>query len=195
MIELNENRFEKVLSTAIINLGFEETVLRIIYPFFEKIGLLWQIGTINPAQEHFISNLIRQKLIVAIDGIIGNSNDDPKQFMLFLPEGEFHEIGLLFYYYIIKKAGHKVVYLGESVPLNDMLQVAEIRVPDYLLTSITNVLIDGDLQEYLDELAKNFKDQTIFIGGLQLKDNELKPHANIKVVQKVTSFKEELKKL
>src|SRR5690606_9956663 len=68
MIELDEERFEKVLSTIILKMGFEDTVLNVIYPFLSKIGILWQTGAISPAQEHFISNLIRQKLIVAIDG-------------------------------------------------------------------------------------------------------------------------------
>ena len=69
MIDLDERKFEKIFTTAVLRLGFEETVLRILYPFFERIGILWQIGTISPAQEHFISNLIRQKLIVAREGL------------------------------------------------------------------------------------------------------------------------------
>ena len=73
MIELDEKKFEKILSRTIMQAGFEETILYTIYPFFQKIGLLWQTGAINPAQEHFISNLVRQKLIVAIDGIIDES--------------------------------------------------------------------------------------------------------------------------
>ncbi|MDX5478997.1 MAG: MerR family transcriptional regulator, partial [Cyclobacteriaceae bacterium] len=68
MIEMDEERFDKVLSTNILKIGFEQTMMNIIYPFMSKIGVLWQTGAINPAQEHFISNLVRQKLIVAIDG-------------------------------------------------------------------------------------------------------------------------------
>jgi len=74
MIELDEGKFEKILTTLIINLGFEDAFIKVLMPFFEKIGVLWQIGTINPAQEHFITNLIRQKIIVAIDGLITSSN-------------------------------------------------------------------------------------------------------------------------
>jgi hypothetical protein len=68
MIEVDEDKFEHILSTNILKLGFEETMNKIIYPFLRRIGVMWQVGTISPAQEHFISNLIRQKLIVAIDG-------------------------------------------------------------------------------------------------------------------------------
>ncbi len=73
MIEMDEERFDKVLSTNILKLGFEQTMMNIVYPFMSKIGVLWQTGAINPAHEHFISNLVRQKLIVAIDGQVVSS--------------------------------------------------------------------------------------------------------------------------
>ncbi len=120
MIEMDEERFEKTLSKSIMTVGFEETVLTIIYPFFDKVGMLWQTGSINPAQEHFVSNLIRQKLLVAIDSQNYPHNPESRRFLLFLPEGELHELGLLFFHYILKKHGHQVIYLGQSVPFADL---------------------------------------------------------------------------
>ena len=105
-----------------MQLGFEETIIKILYPFLVKIGVMWQTGIINPAHEHFISNQIRQKLIVATDSLISGSNPNSKRFTLFLPEGEFHELGLLFFHYLIKRRGHQVIYLGQSVPLNDLFE-------------------------------------------------------------------------
>ncbi len=96
MIDLDEERFEKIMSTNILQTGFENTMLSIIFPFLSKIGVLWQTGSITPAQEHFISNLIRQKLIVAIDGCYVPSKEINNKYLLFLPEGELHEISLLF---------------------------------------------------------------------------------------------------
>ena len=96
MLDLNEDRFEKIISTNILQSGFESTMINIIYPFLSRIGTLWVTGSIGPAQEHFITNLIRQKIIVAIDGQIGTSTSSGKKYVLFLPEGEFHEISLLF---------------------------------------------------------------------------------------------------
>lgn len=100
MPELNESKFEKILSKSIINTGFEKTMLHLVYPFQQHIGVLWQTGSINPAHEHFISNLIRQKLISSIDSIEYKEHTNAKRFILFLPEGEWHELGLLFYYYL-----------------------------------------------------------------------------------------------
>ena len=112
MIEMDEERFDKVLSTNILKLGFEQSMMNIVYPFMSKIGVLWQTGAINPAHEHFISNLVRQKLIVAIDGQVVSG--DGKKFLLFLPEGELHEISLLFASFLIKSKGNKVFFIGDN---------------------------------------------------------------------------------
>ncbi|RYF66671.1 MAG: MerR family transcriptional regulator, partial [Cytophagaceae bacterium] len=88
MIDLDEDRFEKIISTNILQFGFENTMINIIYPFLSRIGTLWVTGSIGPAQEHFITNLIRQKLIVAIDGQVSKQRPNGKKYMLFLPEGE-----------------------------------------------------------------------------------------------------------
>ena len=168
MVDMNEENFSKLLSKAIMQLGFEETVLKVVYPFLEKIGVLWQTGSINPAQEHFISCLVRQKLLVGIDSVIPAVNPRPKQFLLFLPEGELHEIGLLFYSYILQKRGHKVTYLGQWVPMGDMASAVSVLPVDYLLTSISSVHSGSELQEYLDRLSSTFGNKTIFISGYQI---------------------------
>lgn len=190
MIEMDEDRFEKVLSTNILKLGFEETVLDVIYPFLSKIGILWQTGAINPAQEHFISNLIRQKLIVAIDGQMGKSQG--KTFMLFLPEGELHELSLLFSSYLIKKHGHKVIYLGQSTPQIDLISVYKIQQPDYLLTIITSSPSGDKVQDYLNMLGKEFRNSEIFISGLQALDQSLSIPSNLRLLTYAKEIKQVL---
>lgn len=168
MIELDERKFDKILSTSILKSGFEKTVLYTIYPFFQKIGVLWQTGAINPAQEHFISNLVRQKLIVAIDGILEENNPDSKRFVLFLPEGELHEIGLLFYYYLLKKRGHRVIYLGQSVPFEDLATVIKIRPCDFLLTSFSSNKTNMEVLSFLERLSNKYKAQQILFSTFDL---------------------------
>jgi DNA-binding transcriptional MerR regulator len=165
MIELDEYKFEKILSNTIIQKGFEETIRNAIYPFFEKIGILWQTGAINPAQEHFMSNLIRQKLIVAIDGIAQKDINSANRFVLFLPEGELHEIGLLFYYYLIKKRGHKVVYLGQSVPFDDLVSVTHTKKCDYFFTSFSSTITGIDIIDYLQKLSTTFPEQKVLFSS------------------------------
>jgi len=168
MIDLDEKRFEKILSKCIMQMGFEDTILKVVYPFFIRIGLMWQTGNINPAQEHFISNLIRQKIIVAIDGVIPPENENAKKFILFLPDGELHEMALLFLYYLIKKRGHKVIYLGQSVPVDDTRSVQDIYHADYLITYYTSSIQLSDLKKQIFQLSNVFPDANILIAGNQL---------------------------
>ncbi len=180
MIEMDEDRFEKILSTNIIKLGFEDTILKVVYPFLTRIGVLWLTGAITPAQEHFISNLIRQKLIVAIDGEVGNSLG--KTFMLFLPEGELHEISLLFSSYLIKKHGHKVIYLGQNTPNADLVSVYKMQKPDYLLTVITSSPPGEKVQEYINMLGSEFPNSKVFVSGLQATEQKLTIPSNISIL-------------
>lgn len=191
MIELDEDTFEKIISNGVIKLGFEKTVTHILYPFLEKIGVLWQIGTVNPAQEHFITNLIRQKLIIAIDGQAHSKANHAKTFMLYLPEGEMHELGLLFGAYILKKMGQKVIYLGQNVPLGDLLEINRIRNADFLMTFFIAANPIQEIEAYLKQVIEQLPDKKLIISGHQLKNRFRNPHpANIKVVDSIENFKE-----
>lgn len=185
MMELNEEKFEKVLSNSLLKLGFEETITGIIYPFLEKIGVLWLVGTINPAQEHFIISLIRQKLIATIDGIIVNPAANQKKFVLFLPSNELHEISLLYYWYILKKLGHKVIYFGQSLPVQDLKGVVDIQSPDYLLTVITTAQTTEQYRSLLNTLSDNLPSCNIFVTGLQTREHHIDLPPNITVIGNV----------
>ncbi len=193
MIEMDEERFDKVLSTNILKLGFEQTMMNIIYPFMSKIGVLWQTGSINPAHEHFISNLVRQKLIVAIDGQV--TNGDGKKFLLFLPEGELHEISLLFASYLIKSKGNKVIYLGQNTPNEDLLAVYKIHQPDYMLTIITTSPSSEYAQEYLNTLAARFSETKILVTGYQVIGQDFVMPSNVTLMNYIRDIKELLDEL
>jgi DNA-binding transcriptional MerR regulator len=166
MVELDEQRFETIISNNILHNGFQDTIEKIVYPFLHKIGIMWQTGIINPAQEHFISNLIRQKLIAAIDKQIMPNNKAAWKFVLFLPEGELHELSLLYFHYLLKSKGHQVTYLGQSVPLLDLQKVFEIREPQYILSIFTHVVEHPE--KYIKELSKAFPKTVILLSGCQL---------------------------
>lgn len=195
MVEMDEYRFEKILVNCTIRLGFEQTMMKVIYPFFKKVGILWQTGAINPAQEHFISNLIRQKLIVAIDGQGITTRAESKKFLLFLPEGELHEIGLLFYSYLIQKAGHKVIYLGQSVPVNDVVAVNAVSPADYILTSVMSLCHVEDINALFEKILDAFKSQDIFITNRIENTAGLIQHKRLKVNTELEDFKRMLEDL
>jgi DNA-binding transcriptional MerR regulator len=193
MIEMDEERFDKILSINILKLGFEQTMMNIIYPFMSKIGVLWQTGAINPAQEHFISNLVRQKLIVAIDGQIHTNTG--KKFLLFLPEGELHEVSILFASFLIKNKGHKVIYLGQNTPNEDLKQVYDIHNPDFLLTVITTSPSSEFAQDYVNGLAERFKESQLLVTGYQVIGQDLKFHTNVRQLNYIRDIKDFLEEL
>jgi DNA-binding transcriptional MerR regulator len=184
MIELDELKFEKIISNSTIRLGFENVMTKIIIPFLHKVGLLWTTGEINVAQEHFISNLIRRKLIVAIDGQSHNFNEK-KSFLLFLPEGELHEMGLLFAKFLIKSRGFKTVYLGQSVPMDDIIKLKETYSPDYILTYFTLTYDYEQMIEYVNHLFSNFSPNQIILCGPQASSLKSKIPAGAKIMLQI----------
>jgi len=194
MIELDEQRFDKITSSAIIKNGFDDTFERLLKQFLEKIGVLWQTGSVNPAQEHFISQLIRQKLILAIDGQ-NEIKTTHKIFLLFLPENEYHELALLYMYYLIRKAGHQVIYLGQNVPLSNLKDIFEIHKIDYLLSSIASKLSAEAIAEFFEEFNLLYSQKQLLLGGSSLQHNTDLLPSNTTFFNSIDEFTEFLAKV
>lgn len=190
MIDMQEEQFEKLLSHLTLKFGFENMIIDIIYPFMEKIGVLWQTGNITPAQEHFISNLVRQKIVVAIDSLPFPQKDASKV-VLFLPENELHDIGLLFYHYIIRKNGFKTFYLGQHLPYKDLKYICDLHQPQFIVTSIIASQKPQKTRDYFETLVKDFPNTTILASGGQA--SQILPEvANLKIFKKANELKEAL---
>ena len=188
MFHLNHQKFEKLLTVSYINRGFENTYTEILAPFLTKIGFLWQAGTISPVQEHFAVSIIRQKIIVAIDGLLVSHNDNSKKIVLFLPEGEQHELSLLYAYYILKKNNHYVTYLGASVPFANIDEINSFHNIDFLITSFTSALSQTKVNEYINLLANKFNDQVIITFGPQMRLNDNTLPKNVRRISNVNDL-------
>ena len=165
MLQLNEMGFTQLLSVFIKESGLERVMLDIVFPFFRAIGFMWQTGTITPAHEHFITHLIRQKLIVSIDQMDYVQQEATKKYLLFLPEGEFHELGLLFAHYVIRSRGHETIYLGANVPYADLKTVYSTYKPQSILCILTSAQVDLTASEYLNQLSSDFPKAQIMASG------------------------------
>ena len=185
MLELDEERFEKTISTNILQIGFERTMMNLIYPFFQRIGILWQTGAIAPAQEHFISYLVRQKIIVAIDGQFVSSDNYNKTYLLYLPEDELHEMSLLFSSYLIKSRNNKVIYIGQNVPYSDLVSIYKDHNPDFLLTVMTTNPPTSEAQQYIYKLSQSFENSKILISGHQVVGQDLEIPENVILLNKL----------
>ncbi|HNP48417.1 MAG TPA: MerR family transcriptional regulator [Bacteroidia bacterium] len=165
MINLDEFAFEKILSTSILQCGLSQTVTDVIFPFMNLLGVMWMTGSINPAYEHFVTNLIRQKLIVAIDGQHIQQHASQKKCLLFLPEGEEHEIGLLFANYIFRAAGYHTLYFGQSLPINNLARVKEKYNPDIVFTSMTTQIPVAVARGIIHQVKTVFPSADLLITG------------------------------
>ena len=164
MVDMELAHFESILNNHILVRGIERSIMQIIFPFLQKLGILWQTNHINPAQEHFVSNIIRQKLIVGIDNVTSSFKIN-KSVLLFLPEGEFHELGLLFMHYMLKSRGISVVYLGASIPLKDVEYVIKNKNPDYLYIHITSPANKFSFERFIAGVAQLSPNSPIIISG------------------------------
>ena len=164
MIDLDMENFEKLLNGFITSRGIEKTISQIIFPYLEKIGILWLTNHINPAQEHLVSNIIRQKLIVGIEKIESTLKIN-KTVLLFLPEGEYHELGLLFMNYLLKSKGVSTIYLGCSISANDVEYVARLKNPDYLYTHLTTCGSKFNFEKFIVTASKKFTSTPVIISG------------------------------
>ena len=189
MIDIQMDEFEKELDTFIRLKGIEKTITRIIFPFLERIGILWMTNHINPAQEHLVSNAIRQKLIVGIESIPHHTHSH-KTALLFLPEGEHHELGLLFMYYLLKKLGIKVLYLGANVPLKDVEFIVKIKTPDFLYSHLTSVASNFNLEKFLSNVHHRMPETGFVVSGLLTQSYKKKIPSNVSFRKSLTEVME-----
>lgn len=163
-LRMNETDFEKCFSNSVLKHGVKETITEIIYPFLNRIGYMWGTGDMIPAQEHFASQLIRQKLFTALNGKSVNDRSS-QRFMLFLPEHEQHEIPLLFSQYILREKRISTIYLGANVPRENILTVAKSYKPTHLLTFLITRSDPAEFVKFLSFLKQHFSEKHILVGG------------------------------
>ena len=165
--DLDKARFEKILHNLVLHVGFEKSILCVVFPMLKRIGLLWLTGNVIPAQEHFASALIIKKIAVAIDGLERPAFTGNRRVLLYTPCGEHHEIPILFMQYILKKNGVPYIYPGINVSL-DMLNTICGRQPvTQIYFHLISNLIKCDINEYLRKLTTMFPDKEIVFSGTQ----------------------------
>ncbi|OJV21860.1 MAG: MerR family transcriptional regulator [Dyadobacter sp. 50-39] len=164
--------FHQLFADAVQRLGLVSTYEKILYPLLVRTGLMWTKDALLPSQEHFLSNLIRQKLFSAIDALPIPEESD-QTWLLFLHEGEEHEIGLLFAYYLLTQAGQRATYLGTRVPYANLRAVAGGIAPTHMYTFFVGNQPESMAPALLSQLVHDFPDCRIcFSGGVDGPANE-----------------------
>jgi DNA-binding transcriptional MerR regulator len=188
MLNFDNVGFFKLTNEIFDKFDFEEAVFNVYFSLFERIGTYWQVGSIFPAQEHYVTNIFRQKLIAEIDRL-EVATEKRATMLFFLREDELHEMSLLFYSYLAQKYGYNVIYLGQFVPFNDLKKIQENLKVDYVFTAFVNSFPIENMEKYLFELKEVFQQQKIFITGWQLQLQTPKLPRNMKIIPNYKEFR------
>jgi methanogenic corrinoid protein MtbC1 len=167
LLNTDEQLFTETLQIVIDEKGLARTFSEDLIPFLDRIGVMWLVNSISAAQEHFISNLIRQKIISEIDKQeIPSDKSNP--IMLYLPEHDWHEIGLLFYQYLLRSKGFHTVYLGQSLPYDSLLDCIKRIQPKAIISSWLTAIDKAFLITYFKQLKQDAPNAQLFAGGAQI---------------------------
>ena len=126
MMNFDRQLFDNTYNQLLAQSSFREIFLKVFLKLLEDIGLLWMSNTITPAHEHFISTLIKQKLLINIERVQGVKGDSNRTFVLFLPQNEIHELGILYVHFELLLKGYESIYLGPSVPVETLTELQKI---------------------------------------------------------------------
>ena len=170
MLSLDEYKFLHTLDESIKQNGLEYTFEKVVIPFIDRLGSLCDDGTINKVQRSFIFNLIRQKLIVAIDEV---NREEKKKYenrmIFFMPQAEWGEINLLFYSYVARREGFDVLYLGTSVQYESLQTVYEVKDDDILFLSVDTKCSEEEINEVVPFLNENYTNSLKLISGIKMR--------------------------
>lgn len=183
MIEMDEVKFDKIVNTHIHQLGFEQTMTELIYPFLDKLSILWLTGSISPVHENFMSYLIRQKIISATDQLNHPDYSSAKKCILYLPEGEKQELSLLFIQYMLRVRNYRVIYLGNDISISELKIASELIKPDFICTMITSSLENVSIQQYVNNLSNHIINCQILLSGYQINSQTFEHGKNIQKVE------------
>lgn len=195
MLELEEVKILNTISASIIKEGFESTFENLLLPFIDRVTCLWQTGTVISAQKQFVLNLIRRKLVVAIDnearGLIGSG----PRMVMFLPEHETDEIELIFYNYMARKENFEVIYLGPSVKQNDLRILNNVKQADVFMTVFSSQYSTELLEKQMAEYRKQFPSTPFLVGGRQITSLQLHFPDGFSAISSIKDFRDAVRVL
>lgn len=191
MFQFDKILFNNTYNKLLHKKTFREIFKDIFIPFLEHIGLLWHTETLLPAHEHFISNLIAQKIQINTEKLQYSITNTNKTYVLFLPENEIHELGLLYLNYELVLRGFHTIYLGQSLPLNNLNYFLDGEREICFITSLTIQPYDDKIEDYFNEIAdvmKNTNNQLIAVGRKVDKIKHMDLNENIQLHQSISDL-------
>ncbi len=187
MLKMSDRAFRLAEEQTVVALGVDDAILKVFIPFLIEVGELWERNAIKVAQEHFATDHVRKRILLEIDKL--QKKQTPKQhWLLFLPEGEDHEIGLLVAAYYLAKKNRDVLYFGESLPTKYILESLNIASIDRVLFSLTVWPGDKDFARFEAQLSAIPEHVNIYAAGHAFDEHQPAPDSRIKVIRNFPDF-------
>lgn len=187
MMNFDQVLFYTTYNNLLENKSFSDIFYTVFIPLLNEIGLLWQTDTITPAHEHFLSVHIKQKILLNIEKIqLLEPKPNTRTFVLFLPDNEIHDIGLLFINYQLRSKGYHTIFLGESVPMNSLTDLHDFFDEITFISYFTVYPEEHEILDYINnfnELLLTKSSSTLMLLGF--KASLL---VNKKLPEKITIF-------
>ena len=155
MLNFDQSLFLQTYNSLLKERSFTQIFNEVFIPFLNELGLLWQTNTISPAHEHFISNLIKQKIYIHTEKLqMEEPTQKDKVFVLFLPENEIHEIGLLYINYELANKGYKTIYLGQTMPVESLVDLIKYYSNIRFVSYFTVAPMLNELEDYFNRFKE-----------------------------------------
>jgi hypothetical protein len=191
MVNFDQSLFDKTYKDLLKIKTFRDIYYNVFMPLLSEIGLLWQTSTINPVHEHFISGLIKEKIYQNIELLQNNVNYPEKDlYVLFLPEKEIHDLGILFIYYELSFYQRKVIFLCPGLPMKNMKLIFDVHPSPRFLSYLT--VTPKDVPDFINKFNSQFCQEKSFelnLFGTQIQS--LDPagfDSNVKIFKSIPEF-------
>ena len=192
MMNFDQRLFSQTYNHLRQTLGFSELFFSVFIPLLEKIGFLWQAGVVNPAHEHFISNLIKQKILLNLDACINTvEQKSDNLFVLFLPENEIHDLGLMFLNYELESRGHKCVYLGQNIHIENLKYIVKTHNNPHFVSYLTVNPCDMGVAKFAEHFNKTIEEEHIplyLLGRMVQKIEQHEMPENVKIIKSIEAL-------
>lgn len=187
LLAFDQISLKTALKKKIEEKGLEVAYETLLIPLLHRVGVLWQTGMLKTTHEHFVSNIIKHLIITSYEYISEPKPNAPLA-IFFLPEGEFHEIGLLYFAYIAKKKGVRTLYIGQSIPIEDIINTSLELKPSILFTSSSTAMSKLNLTDLTKVVRKNLKGCHLCITGYKASQDRYKMPKDINIISSADTF-------
>ncbi|MES2590134.1 MAG: MerR family transcriptional regulator [Bacteroidota bacterium] len=164
-ILFDEFKIGQLYDESVEKLGFNRTYREVILPLLKRVGLLWSSNFLNPAHEHFLSHVLKQKIYTETNALENTISSEKPRWILFLPENEFHDLSLLIANLLLKKNGVQVIYLGANLPLDSLVKIRKEICPENIMFFLIHQRSEQKSQDYLNEISSLFDESNCYFSG------------------------------